>query len=138
MQRATVALTALTMLVASPLRAEPLSGLWKLKDSKVELRFQPCGGATCGVIETSARIQADADARDDKNKDERLRSRKLKGVNMLEDLKSQGGSWKGRVYLPSSGSTYGVTVKSVDANTLSVTGCAAPFLCQTSTLMRQP
>ena len=104
----------------------------------MELRFQPCDGATCGVIETSARIQASADARDDKNKDVRLRTRKLKGVSMLEALKPQGDVWKGHVYLPSSGSTYDVTVQSVDANTLSATGCAAPFLCQTSTLVRIP
>lgn len=123
---------------ASAVYADPLTGLWRLKDSKVELRFQPCSGGVCGVIETSARIQANADARDDRNKDESLRSRRLKGVAMLEGLKPDGHAWKGHVYLPSSGATYSVTVKAVDSNTLSATGCMAPLLCQTSILTRLP
>ncbi len=138
MKRQVLALIAtVAALAGSSARAQALSGLWQLKGSETVIRFQPCGGALCGVLESSRRIQADPDARDDKNKDERLRSRRLKGLAMLEELKPAGGGWKGRVYRPSSGATYDVTVKQVDASTLSATGCAAPFLCQTYPLIRQ-
>ena len=129
---------AVAALVGSTAKADPLNGLWQIKDSQTVVRFQPCGPAVCGVLENSRRIQADADARDDKNKDERLRSRKLKGVVTFEDLKPAGANWKGRVYVPGTGSTYDVTVKLVDANTLRATGCLAPLLCQTSLLIRKP
>ncbi len=38
--------------------AETLEGVWRLSGTPVELRFAPCDDAVCGLIETSARIQA--------------------------------------------------------------------------------
>ena len=139
MKRLALALLAVTAgLQMSSAHAQALGGLRRLKGSKIELRFQPCAGGVCGVIETSARIQADPDARDDKNKDERLRARKLKGLTMLDDLRPVGASWKGRVYWFPSGSTYDVTLKPAGADTLNATACLAPLLCQTYTLTHKP
>jgi uncharacterized protein (DUF2147 family) len=118
--------------------AETLEGVWRLSGTPVELRFTPCDDAVCGLIETSARIQADPNAMDIYNKNPALRTRPLKGATMLDHLRWEGAVWKGRVYLPASGATYGVTVMWVDANTLRAQGCAAPLLCQTSTLLRKP
>ena len=135
-----LALVALAALAAAApgAHAQAPSGLWRQKGSAVELRFQPCGDAVCGVIVASARLAADPDERDAKNPDPKLRSRPLRGVAMLDRLKPSGDLWKGRVYLPSTGAAYPVTVRRVDADTLTATGCVAPLLCQTSTLIRQP
>ncbi len=138
MRRFAILLTVTASLTSTAAHAEPLSGSWLAKGSETVVGFQPCGDAVCGVLQSSHRILANPDARDDKNKDERLRSRRLKGLTMLEGLKPVGPSWKGRVYMASNGGTYDVTVKRVDVNTLSATGCAAPFLCQTFTLVRKP
>ena len=116
--------------------ADTLDGVWRIKDSPVEVRFEPCGGASCGVLVTSARIKADPDARDVKNKDAALRTRKLKGLAMFTGLKAQGAAWNGQVYLPGNGGTYGVTIRRLDANTLTAKGCLAPMVCQTNTLVR--
>ena len=138
MRPAAILLTAVACLSGTAALAEPLTGAWQAKGSETVIRFRPCGDAVCGVLESSHRILANPDARDDKNKDERLRSRRLKGLTMLDGLKPAGASWKGRVYMASNGGTYDVTVKPVDANTLSATGCAAPFLCETFALIRKP
>jgi len=137
------AVAAAALLNVAPAWADDLTGVWKLDKTPVELRFAPCEDAVCGLIETSARIQVDPDARDINNRDPALRSRRLKGLSMLDQLRpiSKGPdatSWRGRVYLPSSGSTYDVTVRRVDVDHLQATGCMAPFLCQTYTLTRRP
>lgn len=117
----------------------PLTGRWVMQGSRTILAFQPCGEATCGVLEASGRLTADPDARDDRNPDPQLRGRRLKGLTTLQALRPDGeGVWKGRVYVNGVGATYAVTVRRVDADTLTAKGCAAPLLCQTSTLKRLP
>ena len=119
--------------------AGPLDGRWAIRGSRTILRLAPCGDASCGVLETSAQIQADPDARDTRNPDPRLRTRRVKGIVTLQDLRPSGASrWDGRTYLPDHGATYRVTVTQVDADTVHARGCAAPFLCQTATLTRLP
>lgn len=143
--RATLNITAaglaalLAMGVAVGAVAGPLDGRWAIHGSKTILRLSPCGDATCGLLETSAQIQADPDARDTRNPDPQLRTRRVKGIVTLQDLRPSGASrWDGRTYLPDHGATYRVTVTQVDADTVHAKGCAAPFLCQTATLSRLP
>jgi uncharacterized protein (DUF2147 family) len=137
MKAGLVALTAATLLNMSPALADDLVGVWTLDKTPVELRFAPCDDAVCGLIETSVRIQADPDAKDIKNPIPALRSRRLKGMAMLDHLRPAAKGWKGRVYLPGSGATYDVQVRRVDADHLQATGCMAPLLCQTYTLTRK-
>jgi uncharacterized protein (DUF2147 family) len=137
MKAGVLALLAATLLNVAPAWAGDLVGVWRLDKTPVELRFAPCEDAVCGLVETSARIQADPDARDIKNPIPALRSRRLKGLAMLDHLRPAATGWKGRVYLPGSGATYDVQVRRVDADHLQATGCMAPLLCQTYTLIRK-
>ena len=123
--------------LATTALAGPLDGRWAIKGSKTILRLEPCGDASCGVLETSAQIQADPDARDTRNPDPQLRTRRVKGIVNLQDLRPSGAStWNGRTYLPDRGATYRVTVTQINTDTVRAKGCAAPFLCQTVTLTR--
>lgn len=125
--------------VAASATAGPLDGRWAIRNSKTILRLEPCGDASCGVLETSAPIQADPDARDTHNPDPQLRTRRLKGMTTLQDLRPAGDSrWIGRTYYPDFGRTFRVTVTRLDANTVSARGCAAVVLCQAATLTRLP
>jgi uncharacterized protein (DUF2147 family) len=137
MKMGVLALAAAALLTVAPAWADDLAGVWTLDKTPVELRFAPCEDAVCGLVETSARIQADPDARDIKNPTPALRSRRLKGLPMLDRLRPVGAAWKGRVYLPGSGATYDVEVRRVDLDHLKATGCMAPLLCQTFTLTRR-
>jgi uncharacterized protein (DUF2147 family) len=138
MKIAVLALAAAALLSVAQVWADELVGVWKLDKTPVELRFAACEDAVCGLIETSARIQADADARDIKNPVAALQSRRLKGLAMLDHLRPVAKVWKGRVYLPGSGATYDVQVRRVDMDHLQATGCMAPLLCQTYILTRKP
>ena len=130
---------ALGLALAASATAGPLDGRWAIQNSKTILRLAPCGDASCGVLETSAPIQADPDARDTHNPDPQLRTRRLKGMTTLEDLRPAGASrWTGRTYYPDFGRTFRVTVTQLDADTVSARGCAAVVLCQTAKLTRLP
>ena len=119
--------------------ATPLAGTWTVQGSRTVFHFEPCGRATCATLESSGRIVRDPDVRDVNNHDPQLRSRRLKGLVALQDLKPTGpGAWKGKVYAPGPGGTYAVDVRQVDADTLTAKGCAALLLCRTQTLKRLP
>ena len=136
----TLAAIAFSLAAAIATATGPPTGRWSLQGSPTVFRFEPCAGATaCGVLESSARIQADADARDVKNRKPSQRSRRLKGLTVFENLQPAGaGVWKGRVYLPGAGTSYAVTVTQTAPDILTAKGCAAPLLCQTSALKRLP
>jgi uncharacterized protein (DUF2147 family) len=138
MKAGVLALAMAALLDVAAVRADDLAGVWQLDKTPVELRFGGCDDAICGLVETSARIQADPDARDIKNPVAALRSRRLKGLAMLDHLRPAAKGWKGKVYLPGSGATYDVQVRRVDMDHLQATGCMAPLLCQTYTLTRKP
>lgn len=119
--------------------AEGLDGRWAMEGTRTVFRLQSCGAASCGVLEQSAHILADADARDANNHDRALRQRRLKGLQVFDDLQpARPGVWKGRIYVPGAGATYGVTLTAKGSETLVAKGCAAPLLCQSSVLKRLP
>ena len=139
-QRSSVfGVVAIVAVSTGALAATPLTGEWAIQGSRTMFRFEPCGAATCAVLERSGKIIRDPDIRDVNNPDPQLRLRPLKGLVALQDLRPSGeGVWRGQLYSPGAGSTYGVTVRQIDADTLTAKGCAAPLLCQTDTLKRLP
>jgi uncharacterized protein (DUF2147 family) len=134
---------ATILLLATPILAQASApapaGRWRLEGAGgVEVVFQPCGSAFCGVLQTNPQIRTNPDATDEKNPDPKLRARKLRGVSTFIDLTPAGDGWKGRVYVPPTGATYAVTLRTKDATTLTATGCILPLLCQTSLLTAVP
>ncbi len=111
--------------------AEPagLAGTWVERGPLTTFRFAPCGPATCGILEDSIYIKADADARDVKNPDAALRDRRLKGLPVLLDLRHAGTGWRGQVYIPSMGRAFPMRLDPVAARVLRFTICLAPRDC---------
>ena len=69
----------------------PPSGRWRLQGpAGVEVVFQPCGPALCGVLQTNPQIRANPDALDVKNPDPALRARRLVGISTFIDLVQNG------------------------------------------------
>ncbi|MES2796752.1 MAG: DUF2147 domain-containing protein [Bacteroidota bacterium] len=61
--------------------------------------------------------------KDHENLDEKLKSRDLQGVVLLNGFKYTGKSWEdGTIYDPKNGKTYSCIIKSKSANTLDIRG----------------
>ena len=57
-------LAAALALQSGPHAPPRLTGVWVETGPRTTFRFEPCGADTCGVLEDSIYIKADADARD--------------------------------------------------------------------------
>ena len=115
-----------------------LEGLWRTPaGGKVEIA--PCGAAYCGRLMDAQALEQEPDLRDVNNRDPELRSRPLRGVEILEGFEGGPHTWTGGpLYDPESGREAGrgrLTLKGPD--TLSVRGCIGPLLCRTQTWTRE-
>jgi uncharacterized protein (DUF2147 family) len=131
-----IAAAAALAAAAPAFAAAPAAGLWATPERDGKVRVADCGGGICGYIADGADIRANPDVKDIKNSDEALRTRKLKGAPIFENMTGGPSEWKGKVYNPVDGHTYSGSVTMVDANTLKLKGCAVAFLCKTQTWHR--
>lgn len=123
-------LVAALLLAAAPAASAPvLAGTWTEEGPPTVIRFEPCGRATCASIVGSQFINADADVRDVNNPDPRLRSRKLKGLRIVRDLRPVRGGWAGRIYIPSKGKLWPVRVEPADGGALTLVICPPKETC---------
>lgn len=121
---------AAAMIAATAAHAAPrLTGTWAEEGPPTVIRFEPCGRATCAVIVGSQFIDADADARDVDNPDPRLRTRKLKGLRIVDGLRPAGRGWAGRIYIPSKGKTWPLRVEPAADGTLTLVICPPGEAC---------
>lgn len=112
-----------------------LDGIWVEKGPLTTFRFEPCGETPCGILLDSPYIKQDAGARDIKNPQPDLRNHALKGLTVLRDLRQTGARYVGRIYIPSRGQSYHVTLQPVDARTIGMTICLAKGDCHTVMLV---
>jgi len=116
----------------------PLVGKWhtERKDGMVEIHR--CGAALCGRVIDGAPLRANPDQRDVRNPNAALRTRKVKGLRVLDGFAGGPKRWKGGpLYDPETGNLAGKgTLTLSDNNTLAVQGCIAMFLCRTQTWRR--
>ena len=115
-----------------------LSLLWYLRDEAglTGTKFG-CGQALCGTLVTSNHIRADANARDEHNKNASLRSRPLRNLPMLTGFTGGPTEWRGgSVYNPADGGTYRGTITMTNDDTLRLRGCIVAPLCKTQTWTR--
>lgn len=123
--------------LASPALAGDPTGLWQTPTNGGQVRIERCGQALCGTLVTSSHIRADADARDEHNKDAAQRNRPLRGLRMLSGFTGGPTEWRGgSVYNPEDGGTYRGTITLTNDNTLRLRGCIVAPLCKTQTWTR--
>lgn len=132
----------LTMLLAAAVAAAPQPqdaalGRWKAETKNGIVEISRCGESICGRLISSDHLRTDPTLKDVKNSNPALRSRPLKGMQILGEFKSNGKEWvDGTIYNADDGKTYSAKVTPVGANQLKVRGCVFVPLCKTQTWTR--
>ena len=104
--------------------AQDVIGKWKLEDGTAIVEVYKQGDVYNGkIVWLEEPTKADGSpVVDANNPDKALRSRKLIGLNMLSNLKKNGGEYTGgSIYDPGNGKTYNCSMK-VEGNVLHVRG----------------
>ena len=123
MKKLILTLTMLAMPLAAAF-AQDVIGKWKLEDGTAIVEVYKQGDVYNGkIVWLQNPTEADGSpAVDSENPDKSLRSRKLIGLNMLSNLKKNGGEYTGgSIYDPGNGKTYNCSMK-VDGDVLHVRG----------------
>ena len=130
-------LPLLALVFATPLlAAQPVSGKWLTKERDAVITIGTCGQSMCGRISKFLIPPPQgADQRDVNNKDPKLRSRKLLGMAVLTGFREEDDLWRGEIYDPKSGKTYGSVIRRLSGDRLEVKGCISIF-CQTQVWTR--
>ena len=104
--------------------AQDVIGKWKLEDGSAIVEVYKQGDIFNGKIVWLENPTEDdgTPAVDNNNPDPKLRSRQLIGLNMLNNLKKDGGEYSGgSIYDPGNGKTYNCSMK-VEGDVLHVRG----------------
>jgi uncharacterized protein (DUF2147 family) len=110
--------------------AASITGRWITKDRDAVVEITPCGANVCGrIAKFLVAPPKGVDQRDVNNSDPKLRTRKIMGMMILQNLKEAGKEWKGTIYDPRSGKSYRSVVFLTKNGTLTVKGCFGP-ICQ--------
>lgn len=123
MKKLILTLAMLVIPLAAAL-AQDVTGKWKLEDGTAIVEVYRQGDVYNGkIVWLQNPTEADGSpAVDSENPDKSLRSRKLIGLNMLSNLKKNGGEYTGgSIYDPGNGKTYNCSMK-VDGDVLHVRG----------------
>lgn len=131
MIRALTILAALTAL-ALPAAARDLTGIWATGTEGGRVQIYRCGNALCGKVVDAARLRTNPDLTDQRNSDAKLRTRRLKGLVVLEGFTGGPAEWQGGpVYDPETGSgARKGYLKLLPDGRLELKGCVA-FFCRT-------
>lgn len=122
---------------AAPAQAADIAGLWSTGSQDGRVQIYRCGDAYCGRIVDAAPLRANPDQRDVRNGDPALRTRRLKGLQVIAGFTGGPTEWKGGpVYDPETGdgATTGYLKLRPDGR-LELKGCVAIF-CRTKVWTR--
>lgn len=125
----------LTMASQPTLAADRLSGKWLTEKRDSHVEFHPCNSFDCGEI---VWLEEDTDPETGKawtdkfNPDETLKSRPLRGLVFISDLKAVApGYWEGNLYNPRDGRIYVGRLQQQGPDKLELKGCAFfGLICQ--------
>lgn len=121
---------------ALPQSADAAVGRWKTQTRNAIVEIQRCGPSICGRILSSDALRTNPDLRDAQNSNRALRTRPLRGLQILSGFKASGSSWTGgKIYNAEDGKTYSAEVR-VAGNELKLKGCVVWPLCKTQTWTR--
>lgn len=138
-----VTLLGLATVAVSPLPAQPPQnnpdaavGRWKTQTRNAIVEIQRCGPSICGRILTSDALRTNPALQDTKNSDKTLRTRPLRGLQILSGFTASGDGWTGgRIYNAEDGKTYSSDITPA-GDQLKVRGCVFRPLCRTQTWTR--
>jgi uncharacterized protein (DUF2147 family) len=113
--------------------AQDIKGKWLTEAGDAQVEIYESNGTVNGKIVWLAK---GPDTKDTHNKDEKLRSRKLMGVNILSGLTKKKDKWEGgRIYNPKNGKDYKCSIW-LEGDKLKVRGYIG-FLYETQTWKRK-
>ena len=113
--------------------AQDIKGKWLTEAGDAQVEIYEQNGKMNGKI---VWLQKGPDTKDIHNKDEKLRSRKLMGVNILSGLSKKKDKWEGgRIYNPKNGKEYKCSIW-LEGEQLKVRGYIG-FLYETQTWKRK-
>ena len=112
--------------------SQGIMGKWLTESGDAKVEIYEAGGKINGKI---IWLQKGPETTDSHNTDEKLRSRKLMGVNILSGLTKKSEKWEGgRIYNPKNGKNYKWSI-GLDGDKLKVRGYIG-FLYETQTWKR--
>lgn len=113
--------------------SQDILGKWVTESGDAHVEIYEQGGKLNGKI---VWLQKGPETKDTHNPDEKLRSRKLMGVNILSGLQKKKDKWEGgRIYNPKNGKDYKCAIWP-DGDKLKVRGYIG-FLYETQTWTRK-
>jgi uncharacterized protein (DUF2147 family) len=118
--------------------ADSVVGKWRAESKNAVVDIVRCGGSICGKLIGSDGLRANPEMLDTKNRDAKLKGRKVLGLDMIAGAFTfADGAWSGgTVYNPEDGGTYKATLTNPDQDHLRLKGCIVWPLCKTQTWTR--
>jgi len=98
-------------------QAAGIDGVWRTEKGW-KIKMYKCGSSYCG------KVVGGTTAKDVKNPNKALRSRKMVGVRMIWGMKKSGSGFSGKLYNPNDGKTYSGKISKIKSNSLTLSGCA--------------
>jgi len=99
-----IILSMLLAIISMAGYSQSIMGKWITEKGDAHVEIYEADGKANGKI---VWLQKGPETKDRHNSDEKLRSRKLMGVNILSGLKKKDDKWEGgRIYNPSNGKNY--------------------------------
>jgi uncharacterized protein (DUF2147 family) len=112
-------------------------GRWRTQTHNAIVEIRRCGASICGRVLTSDVLRTNPTLQDSKNRDTALRTRQLRGLQILSGFKQDGNGWYGgKIYNAEDGKTYNADITLTNANTLNLRGCVFKPFCKTQTWTR--
>ena len=104
--------------------SQTIIGKWLTEAGDAKVEIYEANGKVNGKI---VWLEKGPDTKDTHNTDEKMRSRKLMGVNILSGLTKKSEKWEGgRIYNPKNGKTYKCAIW-LDGSNLKVRGYLGVF-----------
>jgi uncharacterized protein (DUF2147 family) len=119
--------------------AAPAEGFWRAGSGGAVIEVHTCGDSLCGRVVDSDDLRNNPYLTDDANKDPTLRTRPVKGMDILQGFKGGPKVWTGgHIYNPGDGRMYHAEVKLLAPDRLKVTGCLVFPLCGAQVWRKAP
>lgn len=132
-----MSITLLALAAAATATPDAVVGRWKTETRNGIVEITRCGASLCGKLLSSDGLTANPALKDVNNKDEKLRGRMLKGLQIVGGFSYKNGVWDdGTIYNAEDGKTYDARITPIDANTLKLRGCIFVPLCKNQTWTR--